>query len=54
MNEELEKIKRLVETLKEDFRMLKDGDWEPDNDSCEASINVADEALEKLENLKFK
>lgn len=38
-----------LKTLREDIRMLKDGEWVPDEDSCDASLDVADKAIENAE-----
>lgn len=34
-----------LKTLREDIHMLMDGRWIPDEDSCQASIDVADQAI---------
>lgn len=31
--------------LREDMDMLRSGDWIPDNDSCEASVEIASRAI---------
>lgn len=41
----------LVETLKtvrEDFEMLKNGEWDGSKEGCEDSINLIDQALNKI------
>lgn len=39
-----------IKTVIEDLNMLKDEIWIPDDDSCNASINVLETALEKSNN----
>lgn len=47
-------VKPLLQQIFNDFRMLKDGEWTPDADSCEASMdNLRELAIElgvKLDN----
>lgn len=45
----LAEIKDRLITLKEDFEMLQAGKWEPDFDSCQASIDTISELLTKIE-----
>ena len=37
----------LLHCLQEDFELLKQGSWIPDEDSCEASLDVVAELLER-------
>ena len=39
------KLLEALKTLREDIRMLRDGEWVPDDDSCQASLDVADAAI---------
>ncbi|HCA5884937.1 TPA: hypothetical protein MXV08_004058 [Pseudomonas aeruginosa] len=39
---ELEAAKQAVKCLGEDFALLASGDWEPDDDSCEASLTMVE------------
>lgn len=36
---------RLLRLLKTDLEMLRDGNWVPDEDSCQASIDNCDAAI---------
>lgn len=38
-----------LRSLKEDFTMLKDGDWVPDKHGCDASIESCEALIEALE-----
>lgn len=38
----------LLQMLQEDFNLLKDGDWIPDEDSCDASLSVVSALVEYL------
>ncbi len=42
----------LVQFLIEDLEMLQNGDWVPDDDSCEASISNAEAIKKFLEDLR--
>ena len=42
----------LLQTLEQDFVLLQDGDWEPDNDSCEASLEVVLALVRYVKGLK--
>jgi len=42
----------LLQTLEQDFVLLQDGDWEPDNDSCEASLEVVLALVKYVKGLK--
>lgn len=35
-----------------DFELLRDGDWIPDDDSCDASLDVLSALIEFVEGLK--
>lgn len=38
-----------LRALHEDFTMLKNGDWIPDNHSCDASIESCEALIEAIE-----
>lgn len=46
VNEILEKLNQ----IKEDFQMLRDFDWEPDEESCNASIQNVEDIINIIEN----
>ena len=49
----LENINKILDKLNlimEDFIMLRDGDWEPDEDSCNASIQNVQDVINIIEN----
>lgn len=46
-DEALEALKTIIE----DFTMLKDGDWVPDDDSCDCSIEMASQVFQFLTKL---
>ena len=43
-NQKTEIINKLQFIL-DDFQMLRDGEWQPDRDSCNASIDNADSLI---------
>ena len=43
-----EEIQKLLNSIYTDLLMLRDGDWQPDEDSCEASINTVKELASEL------
>jgi len=48
-----EKITEILNKLNlvlEDFQMLRDGSWVPDEDSCEASIENVESIIHTIEN----
>ena len=47
------KIQILLDSIYTDLLMLRDGDWQPDEDSCEASINIIKELAKELK-IKLK
>lgn len=49
MSDQKEKIKQLLDCIKTDFKMLKEGSWVPDDDSINSSINNI-ENIEELIN----
>ena len=40
----------LLRCLRIDLEMLRSGEWVPDADSCEASLDVVDELIEREAN----
>ena len=46
-----EEAQALIQCLIDDFEALKSGDWVPDDDSCDASIEVAERIQAFLEGL---
>lgn len=38
-----------LKTLREDIRMLQNREWEPDYESCQASIDTADKIILPIE-----
>jgi hypothetical protein len=48
VNPALLEVRKIVTNLREDIRMLRDGEWVPDEESCQASIDAADSALDIL------
>jgi hypothetical protein len=38
-----------IKCVQQDFRSLKDGEWVPDEDSCDASVTVLQAVLEWLD-----
>ncbi len=43
---------KYLDVLMEDFEMLRDGDWVPDEKSCEASIEVLQAVINFMEGMK--
>lgn len=41
--------RQLLNNLRVDFEMLRDGTWVPDEDSIDMSIDVIDELLRRLD-----
>ena len=41
-------IETMLDCLEQDFQMLKDGDWVPDDDSCDASLDMVAKLRAKL------
>ena len=41
--------RQLLNNLRGDFEMLRDGTWVPDEDSIDMSIDVIDELLRRLD-----
>ena len=46
-----EEAQALIQCLIDDFKSLKSGDWVPDDDSCDASIEVSERIQAFLEGL---
>ena len=46
-----EEAQALIKCLIDDFEALKSGDWVPDDDSCDASIEGAERVRAFLEGL---
>ncbi len=46
--EKINKIKKSLSCLKEDFEMLKNGSWKPDNSSCNDSIEMIERIANNL------
>jgi len=44
-------IKELLNTLRKDFNMAASGEWVPDEDSFQASIEVLDEIEARIESV---
>ena len=47
------RLSELLNNLREDFTLLQDGSWEPDDDSTQCSIDAVEEVM-KLLNIKVK
>ena len=45
-------IKKSLKLVKEDLEMLKSGEWDPDKESVQASIDNIDLALKDINTLK--
>lgn len=43
---------KYLKCLQEDFTMLKNGDWVPDDDSVEASLDVVEGLLNYMEEVR--
>lgn len=41
-------ITECLDCLEEDFNLLRDGSWEPDDDSCDASLDIIESIRAKL------
>lgn len=48
ISEKTKKLKELLNNLKTDFELLQEGDWEPDYDSCECSIDAVCTVMQLL------
>lgn len=48
--ENINKILDKLNLVMEDLIMLRDGDWEPDEDSCNASIQNVQDVINIIEN----
>lgn len=48
--ENINKILDKLELIMEDFIMLRDGAWEPDEKSCNASIQTVQDVINIIEN----
>ena len=44
-------ILSMLQLLTEDLEMLREGEWQPDRDSCDASIDNLDSIVYKINNL---
>lgn len=42
-----------LNNLKEDFELLSDGSWVPDEDSCQASMDNVDKVLTYIKELGY-
>lgn len=49
---ELKQTIKKTKLLKEDFELLKEGHWIPDDDSCNSSLDNLDDILDFLKKLK--
>lgn len=47
-----EDVLNYLDILMEDFEMLRDGDWIPDEKSCEASMEVLQAVINFMEEMK--
>jgi hypothetical protein len=41
-----------IQNIETDINMLKDGSWEPDNDSCDATLEMVNRIKEFLTSIK--
>lgn len=48
----IELLRNKIKTAQKDFEMLQSGEWQPDNESCEASIDNCTNALALLDNME--
>jgi|TARA_R110000803_G_scaffold76747_3_gene141489 hypothetical protein len=46
----IQEIVKRLEIVQEDLEMLQDGSWEPDDESCEASLHNLNYAIKELSN----
>ena len=50
--EDLEIVKSYAIGVRTDLVMLQRGEWEPDDDSCQCSINAIQKVIDYLDTLK--
>jgi hypothetical protein len=43
-----QKVKTALKHLYKDIEMLRDGEWEPDEHSCEATLDTIDEIANEI------
>lgn len=46
----INKILEKLDSIKEDFIMIRDGEWEPDEKFCDASIQTVQDVINIIEN----
>lgn len=48
--ENINKILEKLDSIKEDFMMIRDGEWEPDEKFCNVSIQTVQDVINIIEN----
>jgi hypothetical protein len=46
----INKILEKLDSIREDFMMIRDGEWEPNEDFCNASIQTVEDVINIIEN----
>jgi hypothetical protein len=48
--ENINKILEKLDSIREDFMMIRDGEWEPNEKFCNASIQTVQDVINIIEN----
>jgi hypothetical protein len=48
--ENINKVLEKLDSIREDFMMIRDGEWEPNEKFCNASIQTVEDVINIIEN----